>query len=118
MRDLLRSEMVIAEYLSTICGYNGYMPAIKELRAMMENPPEKDGYGSSFTLLTWYEITKEGEFTYYGGQLEMIWMFLVLMYGEYGVSPRAGWIEDEKIPECKLFLDRMIELEGYEDEDE
>ena len=27
-------------------------------------------------------------------QLEMVWMYLVLCFGDYGTSPRGGWIED------------------------
>lgn len=33
---------------------------------------------------------------------DIIYGFLVLMYGDYGTSPRSGWIEDhiEEITEC------------------
>lgn len=27
-------------------------------------------------------------------QLEMLWMIAVLLFGDYGVSPRFGWIEN------------------------
>lgn len=27
-------------------------------------------------------------------QLEFIWMLSVLLFGDYGTSPRSGWIED------------------------
>ena len=29
-------------------------------------------------------------------QLEMVWMYLVLRFGNYGTSPRSGWIEDSE----------------------
>lgn len=29
-------------------------------------------------------------------QLEMVWMYLVLCFGNYGTSPRSGWIENFK----------------------
>lgn len=29
-------------------------------------------------------------------QLQMVWMYLVLCFGNYGTSPRSGWIEDFK----------------------
>lgn len=28
------------------------------------------------------------------GQLQLVWMICVLMFGNYGTSPRFGWIED------------------------
>ena len=27
-------------------------------------------------------------------QLQMVWMYLILCFGNYGTSPRCGWIED------------------------
>lgn len=33
---------------------------------------------------------KDGDYI----QLEMVWMYLVLCFGNYGTSPRSGWIED------------------------
>lgn len=27
-------------------------------------------------------------------QLQMVWMYLILCFGNYGTSPRSGWIED------------------------
>ena len=32
--------------------------------------------------------------------LELFWMILVMQYGEYGTSPRSGWIDKNKIDEC------------------
>lgn len=32
--------------------------------------------------------------SYRGSQLEVIWMIAVCMFGEYGTSPRTGWITD------------------------
>ena len=29
-------------------------------------------------------------------QLQMVWMYLVLCFGNYGTSPRSGWIEDSE----------------------
>lgn len=29
-----------------------------------------------------------------GQQLEVIWMIAVILFGDYGMSPRTGWIED------------------------
>ncbi len=52
-------------------------------------------------ILSWVELSK----TPYGqivtpkrcwsdDQLQVIWMLAVLLFGNYGTSPRGGWIED------------------------
>lgn len=40
-------------------------------------------------------------------QLEVIWMIAVMLYGEYGTSPRSGWIED--IAGFRNFIDAITE---------
>ena len=47
--------------------------------------------------------------TYDYGQLEIIWMFLVLMYGEYGTSPRSGWIDEDNFDELREFIDEIFD---------
>ena len=39
------------------------------------------------------ENTKDLECYY---QIQVLWMMLINMFGEYGTSPRFGWIEDIK----------------------
>lgn len=40
-------------------------------------------------------------------QLEFIWMIAVMLYGEYGTSPRSGWIEN--IDDFTKFVDALTE---------
>lgn len=42
-------------------------------------------------------------------QLEMIWMICVYLFGDYGTSPRSGWIED--IPAFHQFIDDITKTE-------
>ena len=42
-------------------------------------------------------------------QLQVIWMICVNLFGEYGTSPRSGWIEIENIEAFHDFLDRITE---------
>lgn len=37
----------------------------------------------------------------------VIWSILVGMFGDWGTSPRSGWIVKPK--ECKMFLQELIE---------
>ena len=41
-------------------------------------------------------------------QLQIIWMMCVLLYGDYGTSPRFGWIDSDKWNNCKDFLYVLI----------
>ena len=59
--------------------------------------------GLEDTVIKWKDY-KEGDKPPYeyddsisrGGnyQLQIVWMYLVLCFGNYGTSPRSGWIED------------------------
>ena len=40
-------------------------------------------------------------------QLEIIWIIAVMLYGDYGTSPRGGWIEN--IDGFKKFIDMITE---------
>lgn len=40
-------------------------------------------------------------------ELELFWMILVEMYGNYGTSPRSGWIYPDENDEC---LNRLSEM--------
>ena len=46
--------------------------------------------GDSAPYYEYKSIIKDGDYC----QLEMVWMYLVLCFGNYGTSPRSGWIED------------------------
>lgn len=44
-------------------------------------------------------------------QFEIFWMLLVLMFGDYGTSPRYGWINYEQIDDAILFIDWLLKGE-------
>lgn len=43
------------------------------------------------------------------GEIQIFWMICVLMYGNYGTSPRYGWIED--VEGFRDFLKNLIKEE-------
>lgn len=43
------------------------------------------------------------------GQLEIFWMICVMLFGDYGTSPRSGWIESEKKEDFYEFIDTITE---------
>lgn len=40
-------------------------------------------------------------------ELELFWMILVEMYGDYGTSPRSGWMYADELSEC---LEHLSEI--------
>lgn len=49
-------------------------------------------------------------------QLEVIWMICVELFGDYGISPRSGWIKDVK--GFRDFIDRITTTEREDEEAE
>lgn len=41
------------------------------------------------------------------GQLQAIWMISVCLFGDYGTSPRTGWIEPDNIQNFYEFIDSI-----------
>ena len=90
----------LIEVFALIVMYNGYEDLIEEWRTDMHKCDEE---------LTDFHF---GDFTggYAGafeqGQVEFLLMILVIIYGEYGTSPRSGWITNPL--GCSHFLDRVM----------
>lgn len=40
-------------------------------------------------------------------ELELFWMILVEMYGDYGTSPRSGWMYVDELDECLNHLSEI-----------
>lgn len=49
-------------------------------------------------------------------QFEIFWMLLVLMFGEFGTSPRNGYINNEQIDDAILFVNWLIDTEDNAEE--
>lgn len=90
------------------CWYDGVTEFMVSIASEMERVHEDNGarqYHYSF------------EYTGAGYQKnELIWEILVLMFGDYGCSPRVGWITD--IPECVEFIKFFLSCCGSDQEEE
>lgn len=79
------NELIVA--LRTALRYNGLNERVKE---WAELGPNKYRVITFINQYDWKNMD-EGE-----GQLQLVWMMCVLLFGDYGTSPRFGWIEDVK----------------------
>ena len=87
------------ECFALIVWYNDYVEIVEEWRhnihvCASENRP--------FYFIDSYQM--DGSFEY--GQIEVLRMWLVILYGWYGTSPRSGWIN--KPNDCAHFLDEVM----------
>lgn len=84
-------------FLNCITWYNGLAPAI----------------------LKWKDVCVEDnlpyvrcpEETYDNSQLQIIWMIMVYLFGDYGTSPRSGWILKENKEAFDIFINLICTTE-------
>lgn len=103
MKPIDTDELI--EALDSVIWYNGHFDQIREwidkLKATEEGKlchcPDFDDHG-----------------------LEVFWMLCVLMFGNYGTSPRSGWIEDHAgcIEFLKIITKKTAEYSDFVEEDE
>jgi len=100
----------------TICFYNGYEEFIIDLIEFLEN---KDLHEEESIVL--FEDFANGKYkwnydnpTYENSAIHVIQMLLVNEYGEYGTSPRFGWLIKENYQRLLNDLKHEIE-EMWED---
>lgn len=51
-----------------------------------------------------------------GGAERLLWSMLVLMFGDYGTSPRVGWIDD--MTGCIEFIEFFVSCDGQPKEED
>lgn len=97
--DIKEVDEAVTQAFASVCWYYGLYHFFADLITECEDKVDKSGRvtiaGSIF----------EEMMNSFG--VELIWCFCVLMFGNYGVSPRCGWIEDWE--SCKKFLHDIVD---------
>lgn len=78
--------------IASACHYNCL---VKDFCHMVDREPEKKGIGLS-----------RPEDIEWSDQHEFLWMLLVLKFGDYGTSPRSGWITD--IDDARTYVHALM----------
>lgn len=94
--DYLIMNKNIIDVLDSIVWYNGIGDILLKLKEDITNSE-----GETYSKLKY----KYDEFS--NNQFEIFWMMLVLMYGDYGTSPRSGWLNMENKNEIISFIDQI-----------
>ena len=86
----------------SIIRYNGLMPLINRILMWAESEGS-----DTLTVDVLEELTPMhnilGDITYDYGQLDIIWMVFVIKFGNYGTSPRYGWLSADKKKDVRYF---------------
>lgn len=81
-------EEDIVDALDSVVWYNGHYEELYEIRKGIENCQE----------YIYQYFTRDNQF-------QVIYMILVCMFGEYGTSPRSGWLEMKNKEKILKFID-------------
>jgi len=100
----------LIDTLDAITWYNGIYEPLLALKEDLLNCSDKGTYTKYKSENLEYKHK-----LFYDTQFEVFWMMLVLMFGDYGTSPRSGWIYLEKKQEIIDFIDKITKT-GNEDE--
>lgn len=97
------------EILDSITWYNGIYEPLLEIKKRVEDFTIINELGGCNMCRPCDEDYFEDE------QFEIFWMMLVLLFGDYGTSPRYGWLEiDKNRNEIINFIDKITKI-GQED---
>lgn len=98
----------LIEVLDSITWYNGIYEPLLDLKKDLLNCDIKGHYTKCNDNLEYkHEL-------FYDNQFEVFWMMLVLMFGDYGTSPRSGWLCLENKEKIIEFIDKITKT-GNED---
>ena len=100
-------EDMIIDALDSIVWYNGHAESVCELISYIQS----GGNGHSIPLPTFLPDDCDGF-------MRVLWSMLVCMYGDYGTSPRTGWILAENKEKAVEFLKQISQTATEQDKEE
>lgn len=80
--------------------YNGYEENIKQIITYIKNCSKKSTHNILFP-----EFLREIDCDDY---IRVFWSVLVVLYGDYGTSPRFGWLDSEEVSDIIEDIDRYM----------
>lgn len=96
----------LIDILDGITWYNGIFDPLFEVKNMLTGTKEFENNNM---------LRPKGE-QFEDEQFEIFWMMLVLLFGDYGTSPRSGWLEIENKDEIIEFIDSITRTARNEKE--
>lgn len=90
----------LIEALYGVIFYNDLEDDLLKTRAALADQLESSTKGGVGRL---DELSGEGH-----DQFEIFWMLLVQMFGDYGASPRYGWVNYDRLRDAMEFIDILL----------
>lgn len=97
----MKDELIDA--IDSVTWYNGLAPIIVNWKKD-DYFDKYENYSMSWNWDTFNHYDEETR-----SQLEVIWIICVNLFGEYGTSPRSGWILMENKEQFYKFIDDITE---------
>lgn len=87
--------------LDSITWYNGLNEPLWKLKKELYYCDDNE------KIFSFDESLKNKYTDEYDNQFEIFWMILVLLYGDYGTSPRSGWLYANNKDKIIKFINRI-----------
>lgn len=100
--------------LATVAWYNGWSEKLCEIRDYIKSEIEKP-HEDRFWIIVFPKFLDDINPDLYP---RVIWAMMVEMFGNYGSSPRFGWIERNKSRKALKWIDNLCKLSCLDLEDE
>ena len=105
----MKSKMKLLEALQAIVSYQGIESELQSWKKL-----EPNEYGGIFPTYLEKWRHEDIESIEVGAQLQIFWMICVCLFGDWGTSPRFGWIEDRE--SFKTFIDLVTRCRDGDDD--
>lgn len=86
--------------------YNGYEDEFDKLLYYLKDQQKRQKFVEENGI--YFEISRPDFIKPDNSIMELYWMLLVYTFGDYGVSPRYGWIYRDKLDDCINHITKMI----------
>lgn len=98
----------INNFLSLAC-YNGWEDDVKNIMRSLKQSYKLENELGSVQRPAWKKKCGKDKIEEFGG---IFWSWLVLGYGEYGTSPRFGWIYRDNAQALYDIMDNLLRTDG------
>ena len=96
-----KAETFEENFYRSVAWYNGYEEEFDKLLYYLKNQ-QNNTNNDTYSIRRPDFITTENEI------MELYWMQLVQTFGDYGTSPRSGWIYRDKLDDCINHITEVI----------
>lgn len=95
----------ILEAMRSVLWYNTLTPAFIDVKQALERELSKKVY----SIWDCDNVGRPDTENCKNEQFEVFWILIVQMFGNYGVSPRHGWVDNDRLKDALDFVNMLLE---------